>query len=140
MRYYCLSMRIVGTKTKADKKYQVLMKMWSNWNSHLLMNIHWCNHFRKVFGSICQAECMYILSLTSSIPRPILNRNAYIHLLKDIYKSMHSGCINNSTPPTKHPSVIQWVNNLCCIQSMKITNYCYVQIMYESYKANVKRK
>lgn len=107
---------------------------------HILLNIHWRNHFKKVFGSVCQAECMYILSLSNSISRPILNRNAYIHKLKDTYKSVQSDCINNNTPPTKHPSVIQWINNLCCIQTMKITNYCYVQIVYESYKDNVKRK
>ena len=101
MRYFCLSTGMVRIKTKTDKQYQVLMRMWNNWNSHILLNIHWCTLFRKVFGSIFQADCICVLSLSNSRPRPILNRNAYMHILKDIYKSVHSNCINHSTPPNQ---------------------------------------
>lgn len=48
--------------------------------------------------------------MTQSVPKYIPESSESLYLLKDMYKSFHSGFIQNSPPPGNNPDIHQQEN------------------------------
>ena len=99
---------------------RVSARMWRDENPHtLLVNVKWCNHFGKQFGSSSKTVTKWS---SNSTPRYIPNGNQSICPHKNLYANLHKSIIHASQKLETIKMTINWWKNK--MWYMHILFYC----------------